>query len=69
LAVSKGRRGGSIFDTPFETRHVKASPKFEFREYHLLPHQSSTRPASDYKSNPPGRKTGYPEIWLNTDRS
>lgn len=25
LAVSKGRRGGSIFDTPFETRHVKAS--------------------------------------------
>jgi hypothetical protein len=34
LAVSKGRRGGSIFDTPFETRHVKAPPEFELREYH-----------------------------------
>jgi hypothetical protein len=59
LAVSKGRRGGSIFDTPFETRHVKASPEFQLREYHQLPRQCSTRPASVYKSNPPGRKTGF----------
>jgi hypothetical protein len=57
-----GHRGGSIFDTPFKTRHVRAPPKFEFREYHRLPRQSSTRPASVYKSNPPGRKTGNPDI-------
>jgi hypothetical protein len=43
LAVSKGRRGGSIFDTPFETRHVKAPPEFELREYH--------RPIGQLKAN------------------
>jgi hypothetical protein len=43
LAVLKGRRGGSIFDTPFETQHVKAPPEFQLRKYH--------RPIGQLKAN------------------
>jgi hypothetical protein len=43
LAVSKGRRGSSIFDTPFETRHVKAPPEFQLRKY--------DRPIDQLKAN------------------
>ena len=53
--VSKGCGGRSIFTTPFETPHVKAPPKFEFRQYHRLPRQSSTRPTNVQISNPPDR--------------
>jgi hypothetical protein len=53
LAVSKGCGGQSILTTPFETRPLRMLAKFEFREYHRLPRQSSTRQVSVYKSNRP----------------
>ncbi|MFZ0337163.1 MAG: hypothetical protein WAL45_03965, partial [Terracidiphilus sp.] len=43
MAVSKGRRGDSIFDIPFETRRLKAPPKFQLRKYH--------RPIGQLKAN------------------
>jgi hypothetical protein len=44
--------------------------EFEFLEYHRLLRQSSTRPASYFKSNPPGRKTGLSDTrsWFSIGR-